>query len=89
MEAMSFIQSSLIGGAATTAIVQFLKSSIIPIQFEKYPRITAIATSLPVTLMSAYQAHISLTNNIQNIIALMIGTIATATVIYNNLLNKS
>lgn len=89
MDTMSFIQTSLIGGAATTAIVQFLKSRIIPLQFDKYPRLTAIITSLPVTLVTAQQSNITLSGDKEVVVALVISVIASATVIYNNLLNKS
>lgn len=55
MQVIDFIQVILVGGIATTIAVQFLKSNFIPVQFEKYPRLTAFGVSLLATAVAVWQ----------------------------------
>lgn len=55
MQVIDFIQVILVGGVATTIAVQFLKSNFIPVQFSKYPRLTAFGVSLLATGVAVWQ----------------------------------
>jgi len=55
MQVIEFLQVILVGGVTTTLAVQFLKSNFIPVQFEKYPRLTAFGVSVLATVVAVWQ----------------------------------
>lgn len=55
MQVIEFLQVILVGGMATTLAVQFLKSNFIPVQFQKYPRLTAFGVSVLATGVAVWQ----------------------------------
>lgn len=55
MQVIEFLQVILVGGVTTTLAVQFLKSNFIPVQFQKYPRLTAFGVSVLATVIAIWQ----------------------------------
>lgn len=93
MEVVEFIQTILVGGVATTLAVQFLKSNFIPVQFEKYPRLTAFAVSIVATIVAVWQKCQDVVAGCQTLLqqpldyaAAVAGIFLIAVVAYNNVL---
>ncbi len=55
MDVVNFLQAILVGGVATTLAVQLLKSNFIPVQFQAYPRLTALGVSIVATAVTIWQ----------------------------------
>ena len=90
MDNQVFINSILVGGGATLIATQVLKSKLIPVQFQKYPRSTAAVLSLVAAIVAEYQA--GLTVNIHDtptLVGLFVGTLWVAISVYNHLQLKS
>lgn len=93
MEVVEFIQTILVGGVATTLAVQFLKSNFIPVQFEKYPRLTAFGAALVATGVAVWQKCADVVEGCQALLqqpldyaAAVAGIFLIAVVAYNNVL---
>lgn len=96
--AVLFIQSlvvgGLVGGATVTALIQFMKSNFIPLQFaNKYPRTTTVITSIFAAIALTYaqcqagaQVCIELVKTPLGIVAGAIAVLIVAVIIYNNML---
>lgn len=93
MEVVEFLQTVLVGGVATTLAVQFLKSNLIPVQFQKYPRLTAFGASVIATLVAVWQNCQDVVEGCQALLqqpldyaAAVAGIFLIAVVAYNNVL---
>lgn len=92
-QVINFIQVLLVGGFATTIAVQFLKSNFIPVQFQKYPRLTAFGVSILATVVAVWQQCQNVVAGCQTLlqqpldyVAATIGIFLVAIVTYNALL---
>jgi len=93
MQVIDFIQVILVGGVATTIAVQFLKSNFIPVQFEKYPRLTAFGVSVLATVVAVWQQCQNIVTGCQSLLqqpldyaAAVAGIFLIAVVTYNAVL---
>lgn len=93
MNVVDFLQTILVGGVATTLAVQFLKSHLIPVQFERYPRLTAFAVSVLATGVAVWQKCEDVVAGCQSLVqqpldyaAAVLGVFLIAVVTYNNVL---
>lgn len=93
MQVIEFLQVILVGGFATTLAVQLLKSNFIPVQFQKYPRLTAFGASIVATGIAVWQKCESLVQGCQALVtqpldyaAAVAGIFLIAVVAYNNIL---
>lgn len=93
MQVIEFIQTILVGGVATTLAVQFLKSNIVPLQFQKYPRLTAFGVSVVATGVAIWQKCQDVVAGCQTLVqqpldyaAAVAGIFLIAVVAYNNIL---
>lgn len=94
MSVIDLLQTILISGVATTVATELLKSKYIPVQFSKFPRITALVISIGATVFVAWQQCANLATGCQGIlaspidwIAAVLGTMLVATLTYNNIVN--
>lgn len=93
MEVVEFIQTILVGGLATTLAVQFLKSNLIPMRFQDYPRLSALGVAIVATLVTIWRECESLVGGCEALVnqpvdyvAAVIGVFLVATVAYNNVM---
>lgn len=93
MEVVEFLQTILVGGFATTLAVQFLKSNLIPVRFQQYPRLTALGASIVATLVAVWQQCETVVEGCQALVqqpadyvAAVAGIFLIAVVAYNNVL---
>jgi len=94
-QVINFIQVILVGGFATTLAVQFLKSNFIPIQFQKYPRLTAFGVSILATAVAVWQQCQNIVAGCQTLVqqpldyaAAVAGIFLIAVVTYNAVLRE-
>lgn len=92
MAVVDLIQTILISGVATTMATQLLKSKLVPVQFQKFPRLTALLVAIGSTVFVAYQQCNGLEKGCQGLftnpmdyLAAVVGTLLVATLTYNNI----
>lgn len=92
MAVVDLVQTILLSGVATTAATELLKSKYVPVQFSKFPRLTALGVSVVATLFVAWQQCNGLAGGCQGVFttpfdyaAAILGTLLVATVTYNNI----
>lgn len=87
MDLQTFIQSAVVGGGATSLATELLKSKYIPVQAQKYPRITAAIVSVVASGIFIWhtQAHPP-TSDWKLWVALAAATLITAADTYNHIL---
>lgn len=84
MDFMEFFKALILGGGATMVATSILKSNFIPLPFEQYPRLTAIAVSIVAASIAVYQADQTIFNRqgLVEWLSLIVGIAATAMVTY-------
>lgn len=91
MGMVELIQTILVGGVATTLAVQFLKSKVIPVEFQRFPRLSALGVSVVAAVIAAYQqcsdgSCSALVNQPIDYAGAVAGIFIVAVVTYNNVL---
>jgi hypothetical protein len=94
MGVVDLVQTMLVSGVATTVATQLLKSKYIPIQFQKFPRVTALFVSIGATVFVAWQQCNDLATGCSGLLtspidwtAAVLGTLLVSTLTYNNIVN--
>lgn len=84
---VEFFSTIVVSGVATTLATQMLKSSMIPVPVEDYPRISAGVVSILATFGSIYVSDASLmVNSFIDWTAFVVGTFLVSVITYNNVL---
>lgn len=76
---------------ATVVATQILKSTLIPVPFQKYPRTTAALASLGASVWAVYQTGfdvLSTTKSTVQFLAFVFATLLISAVTYNNVVKK-
>lgn len=92
MDFVSLFQSIIIGGVTVTIATQLLKSHLIPVQFEAYPRLTALGASIVASVIALYNNGVTLAtvgSEWQTWATVIAGTLITAAVTYNSIVKRS
>jgi len=97
MNVIEFLQTITVSGAAVTVFVQFLKSNFVPATvFNKYPRLTTLASSVAVTAFVAWQKCQTIVAGCQSLfqqpmdyVAAVVGVFMIAVILYNNVLRET
>lgn len=91
MGIVELIQTILVSGVAVTMATQFLKSRFVPIQFSRFPRLTALALSIVATAIAVWQQCGGTAESCQayitgpvDYISAVLGSLLIATITYNN-----
>lgn len=86
MDFISFFQSIILGGTATTVMTEILKSPYIPANFQKYPRLTTGVVSLIAATIAVYNSGITLSSfhDVLSWVEVILGTGAVAVFTYKN-----
>lgn len=88
MDLLSFIQTVLLTGVATTMATELLKTKLIPIPAERNPRLTAIIVSVLASAFVVWQNIVTTFTGFSLLdwATVAIGTLLVAISTYNNLL---
>lgn len=91
MGIVELVQTILVGGVATTFAVQILKSKMVPVAFQNYPRLSAFGASIIASSVAAYQqcsdgSCSALVNQPLDYAAAVAGVFIVSVVTYNNVL---
>lgn len=89
MENSTLLAGVLLGGGASVLATQLLKSRLIPVGFEHYPRSTAAMVSLVASIITEWQANVTISfHNLSSLGVVFVGTLWVAVSVYNHLLNS-
>jgi len=81
-----------IAAIATVIATELLKSNLIPVPFQSFPRITAAVMSLVATIAAIMQTGYDITSSTANLtqfIAFAFATFVISAVTYNNIVKKN
>lgn len=81
----------IVSGVATSVAVEILKSKYIPVQFQKYPRLTALVVALVASVVAVYNSPVKtiIVDTPIEWVGLVAGVLIVASVTYNNIFKGS
>lgn len=83
---VTFFMTIIVSGYATTHVVEVLKMKIFPEWFWRHPRLTNAVASILATIAAIYMSPDNIVINTPlGVAALVIGTLLTSAITYNNL----
>ena len=88
MNDYTLLSGILLGGGASMLATQLLKSDFVPIPFQRHKRATAVFMSLLASIITEWQAHVTVDiHNLPSLAVVFVGTLWIAVSVYNHLLN--
>lgn len=81
----------IVSGVGTSIAVEILKSKYIPVQFQKYPRLTATVAALIASIIAVYNSPIQTISIDTPIewVGVVAGVLIVASITYNNIFKGS
>lgn len=80
----------IVSGVSVAVAVEILKSNLIPVQFQKYPRLTALAASVAASVIAVFNSPIRavVIDTPVEWVAVVAGTMIMAAITYNQIFKK-
>lgn len=80
----------IVSGVSVAIAVEVLKSNLIPVQFQKFPRLTALGASIVASVIAVYTSPIKevVVDTPVEWVAVVAGTLILSAITYNQIFKK-